>query len=217
MGGLFSAARDEVKKATEKGYEDIVTVMDTLQELADTKSKLFYADLASVEKLKEYKISKIQNLEIKTYVSAKEGSDVGKQVGQIVGDFMHKDWIKGITHIFQGALDLVLGSGEGQQAEQKQFYVFVHGVGINRLDFYLYSRKISFKSFSSENTQILVCGYALSSIDVKELTRADLNQIVSNKTYYDEKGKDIIDDMKLVELQKKYADELAKANGIPLE
>lgn len=66
----------------------------------------------------------------------------------------------------------------------------------------------------SENTKVVVIGYALSSIDVKKITRADLNEIVGNKAFYDKDHKRITNHKELVKVQTEYAEQLANANGI---
>lgn len=84
MGEVFSTVKEIISKGTDKGYEDVLKTMDTLQELADAKSKLFFANLVGTEKIKEYQIDKVQSLHIKTYVSTEDGSNVGEKVCIII-------------------------------------------------------------------------------------------------------------------------------------
>ena len=214
MGSIFSTVADEVKKSADKGYEDVLTAMETLQQLAEAKANLFYSKLVDSEKLKEYNISKIQSLELKTYVSIKEGSDIADEVKKSVGYMMEGDWLDGLVGIFKTLLDSVLGRGAGTQAEDQKFFVFAKGIGISRLDFYIFTKEVKYKQIMSKNTKVVVIGYALSSIDVQKITRADLNEIVGNKVFYDKNHKRITNDVELLKIQREYADQLAKANQI---
>ena len=214
MGAFLSSIKNEVKKEAKEGYEDVLAAMDTLQQLADAKANLFYSKLVDSEKLKEYKISKIQNLDLRTYVSISEGSNLADEVKNAVGYMMNGDWLDGLVSVFKTVLNAVLGEGVGSQAEQQKFFVFASGIGISRLDFYVFTKEAAYKQIMSENTKVVVIGYVLSSIDVREITRADLNEIVANKAFYDKDDKRITNDMELLKVQTEYAEQLAKANGI---
>lgn len=214
MGAVFSSVTNKVKEDAKKGYEDVLAAMDTLQQLADAKANLFYAKLVDSEKLKEYNISKIQNLDSRTYISISEESKLADEVKKAVGYMMDGDWLDGLVGIFKTVLDAVLGNGKGSQAEQQKFFVFASGIGISRLDFYIFTKEVAYKQIMSENTKVVVIGYALSSIDVKKITRADLNEIVGNKAFYDKDHKRITNHTELLKVQTEYAEQLAKANGI---
>ena len=214
MGAFFSSIKNQVREEAEKGYEDVLAAMDTLQQLADAKANLFYSKLVDSEKLKEYNISKIQNLDLRTYVSISEESKLADEVKNAVGYMMDGDWLDGLVSVFKTVLDAVLGKGAGSQAEQQKFFVFASGIGISRLDFYVFTKEVAYKQIMSKNTKVVVIGYALSSIDVQKITRADLNEIVGNKAFYDKDHIRITDEMELLKVQTEYAEQLAKANGI---
>lgn len=217
MGAALSAVREEVKKGAESGYEDVLSVLETLHELADTKAKLFYANLITEDKIKEYHISKVQNLVLRTFVSVEDKSKIPDEVGKTVGSMMDGEWLKGFTGLFSSVLSAVIGEGKGSQSDNKAFYVFVSGLGINRLDYYIYTRDVELKAISSKNTKVVVIGYALSSIIAKEMSQSDLHQILSKKKFYGDDKKEITDEKELFDRYQKYAKQIADANGIKLE
>lgn len=105
------------------------------------------------EKLKEHNISKIQNLDLRTYISISEEGKLADEVKNAVGYMIDGDWLDGLFSVFKAVLDDVFGKGEGAHVEQQFFFVFASGIGISRLNFYIFTKEVAYKQIMSKNTK----------------------------------------------------------------
>lgn len=219
MGSTYSNVREEAEKENKKS---IVETLDNLVQLGDAKANLFYAKLKNTDTRREYHISKVHELETKTFVSAGNLDHLLKeapnQIKGAVSSMMSGDWLGGIISLFETTLKNVYhGEAHGSMSEKKNMYVFAYGIGLNRVDFYIFSKSIQHQTEHLSNYRnILVVAYVVSSLNTKNMTLSDLNSIVSKKAFYDDQKNEIKDQLKLADKQMEYARKLAVANGIAL-
>ena len=188
MGNQIGMVSKELNTGAENGMKDTASTLDLLSDLASEKANSFHTKLISVRKLKEYHISKVSALNIQQFVEMKESVAVTEGVKSFVQDMADKDFVNGITKFVTGTIDKVIGTGAGNENKETEFKVFVKGIGIHRVDFYVYTRSIEVQSLTNIKTQVISIAWAISSIDVTEISRGDVNQIVSAMEFTDENG-----------------------------
>lgn len=178
--------------------------LEALAGMADAKRALFTKEIdllvfnAGTGTNKTVAISKVLRMDgMSRAYSSSSTKDIAETVKTALGGFIEGGVDKildGIFSLIARALEVFLGSTEGEELTTAQYFVYGTDFAIYRVDLMAWSRTVKAVSLKKKIEQSTAYAYTLSNVDMERITWSDFSaiyalQLDNIKTLTDEERK----------------------------
>ena len=182
---ILSTAIKSVDPTPDKKKE-LTLALNLMNELAESKAKLFASEIAGSYRTagtKENKTVPIvlviaEHSEYRAYVKDDAGK-IAEEVSDAIKKFVSggsEQIINGIASLTTKGLTAILGAGQATQQEMRSYYITVQARAIVRYDIIAWRRIIEATGITSKIESCLAIYASKASVDVKKL---DLNAFIA--------------------------------------
>ncbi|KKZ84086.1 hypothetical protein B5K05_23490 [Rhizobium phaseoli] len=157
--------------------------LETLEALGETKRELFTKQInllildAGHGTNKTVPISKVLRTDgMSRAFSSHNMKDIPEVIKTAVGGFIEggtNNIIDGVFSLLSKALEVFLGSTEGQSMTTSKYFVYATDFAIYRVDLMAWSRSVTAASLKTKIEQATAFSYVLSNVDVAKISWSD--------------------------------------------
>lgn len=179
MGDSSSTLRKKAEASKEAAEEKTDGILKMLQELADAKIQQFQSKVRSDSDRHEFKTGKILTEYSEVHLLDDSNTEEIKGfVEGIVDDIASGHISKVITKVIKGGIDAMYATSKGEVCEKSLYTIKLDGIGLQRIDVYMYSYDLTSVGFASEHKSLFVYAYAISTLG-EQVKRSDLSSMIS--------------------------------------
>jgi len=150
-----------------------------LQELGESKLKNFFDNIQLQGHKHKFDLGMMLTQYSQVCVLASNTADPLKEHASAVVKEVTKGDIGGlISTLVDAGIDAMFASSQGSVAEKQMYTIKLNGIGIERVDVYLYQYDISVSGLIKNQKSLFAYGYAVSTIG-QAITGAQLADIIS--------------------------------------
>lgn len=162
-------------KETEK---EIAEQLKILSDLGEAKVTIFKGDIEN--SLKDGKTTDDLKVPITKVLASYEEyraytkrsqEDLTKDVAKSFSTMFNggQEIVNGISSLITKGLSVILGAGDGEEMQRKEYYILVEYPAIVRYDIAMWSRSITAKSLQTRVNNVVACAAYKSAVDVTKL------------------------------------------------
>lgn len=157
----------------------MVDNLKLLQELGESKLKAFFDKIQFQGDKHKFALGMMLTQYSQICVLATNSAGPLKDaVSKVVSDVTNGDIGGLITTLVDTGIDAMFASSRGSVAEKQMYTVKLNGIGIERIDIYMYQYDISVSGLIAKKKSLFVYGYAISTIG-QRITAPQLADIIS--------------------------------------